>query len=250
MDSWTAIFLPFALMMARVAGFFAVLPIFGSKSIPMRVRAALALLATIFFCKVTPAPDFGAAVLPVTAIVLICREALLGLALGMVASLVFRGIEMGAKFIGRQMGFATAGILDPTSGERGAPAGMVFQMAFMMLFLAADGHHLLLLVVHNSFGAFPIGEAPDPSLLVGGILQGTAAMFAFGMKLVAPVLAAFIVLSLILGVLARVLPELNVLMMSFPLRVGLGLFMAAAVMPMMNDLTIELAQWMNQNLVT
>lgn len=251
METWTAIFLPFGLLMARIAGFFAVLPIFGWRTVPMRVRAGVSLIVTVFFAMIMPPP--AAAMLPVVplaAAILMTREALCGLALGMAANIVFRSVQLGAKFAGRQMGFAMASVIDPSTGEQGAPVGMFFEITFMALFLAARGHHLLLLAIRHSFRAFPIGAPPRTDLLVGGIIKATTAMLTFGMKLAAPVLAAFVVLSVILGVLARVLPEMNILMMSFPLRVGLGLLMAAAICPMMNDFTIELAQWMGRFLVS
>ena len=143
-----------------------------------------------------------------------------------------------------------ASVIDPTSGEQGAPVSMMLETAFMMLFLVAGGHHLLMLAIHRSFEVFPVGSAPNAALLAGGLIRAGTAMLMFGLKLGAPVLAAFVVLSVIMGVLARVLPEMNILMMSFPLRVGLGLFMASALMPVMNDFTIELAQWMNRELVS
>ena len=83
-------------------------------------------------------------------------------------------------------------------------------------------------------------------MMVNGLVKAGQAMMVFSMKLAGPVIAAFVVLSVLLGVVARVLPEMNILVLSFPLRIGLGLLMAAALMPMMNDFTLELADWMSR----
>jgi len=244
---WTATFLPFALVMARVAAFFAVLPLFSWRALPMRVRAAMALLMTLFFAAMTPPPNLGAVqVAPMAAIILIIGEALVGLALGLAASLVFRSVQVGARFAGRQMGFAIANVIDPTTGEQASPVGMIFETCFMLLFFAARGHHLLVLAMDASFRAFPIASVPDIPMLVAGLVKGGSAMMLFSMRLAGPVIAAFVVLSVLLGVIARVLPEMNILVLSFPLRIGLGLLIAAALMPMMNDFTLELADWMSR----
>jgi flagellar biosynthesis protein FliR len=249
-DVWTAIILPPALVMARVAGFFATLPIFSSNMLPLPVRVGVSLAVTVFFVAVVPLPVPKGDVVAISATLMLTRELLCGLALGLAAHLVFRGCQVGARFAERQMGFAFPSVVDPTSGEQGSPVGVVMETAFLMLFLVAGGHRLLLLVIHQSFQAFPVGMPPRPEALAGGIVRAGSAMMMFGFKLASPILAAFVVLSVILGILARVLPEMNVLMLSFPLRVGLGLFMAAAIMPAMNDFTIELAEWMGRFLVS
>ena len=250
MDAWIAMFLPLGLLLMRVAGFFLVLPIFGSPAISVRARAGAAMVVTVFFGMILPAPVNLGSVAPVSAVILMARELLCGVGLGMAASLVYRSVQVGARFAERQMGFAIASIVDPTSGEQGASVGLLFETAFMMLFLIGGGHHLLLAAIGRSFEAFPIGGAPDAPMLVRGLILAGSAMLNFAMRLAAPMIAAFVVLSVILGVLARVLPEMNVLLMSFPLRVGLGLFMAGALMPVMNDFTIELADWLSRFLVT
>lgn len=247
MADWTATFLPFALVLARVAAFFSVLPLFSWRALPVRVRAAMAVLMSIFFASIAAPPDLGAApVAPMTAIVLMINEALVGLALGMAANLVFRSVQVGARFAGRQMGFAIANVIDPNTGEQASPIGLIFEMCFMLLFFAARGHHLLVTAIDTSFQAFPVAGEPNIGMLVDGLVAAGGAMMVFGLKLAGPVIAAFVVLSILLGVLARVLPEMNILMVSFPLRIALGLMLATALMPMMNDFTLELADWMGR----
>ena len=247
MADWTTTFLPFALVMSRVAAFFAVLPLFSSRALPVRVRAAMAVVMTVFFAMVIDPPNLGAApVPPMVAIIMMIGEALVGLALALAANMVFRSVQVGARFAGRQMGFAIANVMDPTTGEQSLPIGLLFETCFMLLFLTARGHHLLVLAINSSFQAFPLASMPNIGMLTNGLIRAGTAMMVFSMKLAGPVIAAFVVLSVLLGVIARVLPEMNILVMSFPLRIGLGLLMAAAMMPMLNDLTIELADWMSR----
>jgi len=248
---WTATFLPFALVMARVAAFFGVLPLFSWRALPVRIRTAMAVLMAVFFARIVATPNLGPGpVAPMTAIILMANEALVGLALGLAVNLVFRSVQVGARFAGRQMGFAIANVMDPNTGEQASPVGLIFEMCFMLLFFVAGGHHLLVLIMNASFQAFPLAGAPDIGMLVEGLIVAGGTMMVMGLKLAGPVIAAFVVLSVLLGVLARVLPEMNILMLSFPLRIALGLLMAAALMPMLNDFTLNLAGWMSRFFIT
>lgn len=245
---WIAILLPFFLVLARVSAFFAVLPLFSWDSLPIRIRAAIALLMTIFFAFVVPAPKLAAEDLHwLAATLLILREVLCGVAMGLAARLIFSAVQQGIAIGTQQMGFSDAGIIDPVSGQEGDHAiVMIFQMLFAVLFLGLGGHHLLIMAIDQSYRVFPIGQSPDLSILAESVLTSGAMMLMFALKLAAPLLAGFLLLSVILGVIARVMPEMNILLASLPLRVGLGMFLAILVMRTLGTFTAELAEWLNQ----
>ncbi|MBN1554649.1 MAG: flagellar biosynthetic protein FliR [Phycisphaerae bacterium] len=244
---WIAILLPFLLVLARVSGFFAVLPLFSWEMLPMRIRAAIALLITIFFAFIIPAPALASEQFHwLAASLLVMREALCGVALGLIARLIFSTVQQGIAMGTQQMGFADAGIIDPDSGESDQAVVMIFQMLFAVLFLGVGGHHLLLLAIGQSYRAFPIGQTPEPAVLAESLVTAGAMMLVFALKLAAPLLAGFLLLSVILGVIARVMPEMNILMASFPLRVGLGIFLSILVLRTLGAFTAELADWLNE----
>jgi flagellar biosynthetic protein FliR len=249
MDEWIKLLLPFVLLMSRIAAFFSVLPIFGWRSLPVRVRAGIALLVTVFFAMITPPPAGLGNVHWAWALILIGREVLCGLALGLAILLVFSAAQQAGRIIGRQMGFALARIIDPVSGETSQPVAIIFEIAFALFFLVAGGHHLLLHAIGRSYAVFPVASAPSAAVMAQAIVSAGSAMLLFALKLSAPLLAAFMVLSVVLGILARALPEMNILLASLPLRSALGLFMAAALVPALHDFAIELADWLNRNLM-
>ena len=249
MEAWIAILLPFVLLTARVGGFVLVSPIFGWRAVPVVVRAGLVLLLSVFFGAIMPPAIDGAAVHWLRAIVLIFQEAIIGLGLGLAARLVYTAVQQGGMIAAQQMGFSDAGVIDPVSGSRSRPIAAFFEMIFALLFLAAGGHHLLLTIIARSFKGFPVAGTPDVALLTEGVVVAGSAMLLFALKLAAPILAGFLILAVLLCILARVLPEMNILMASFPLRVGVGVFMAAAIMPSFNAFTGELAKWMQRHLI-
>jgi flagellar biosynthetic protein FliR len=177
---------------------------------------------------------------------LIANEATYGLALGLVVVLVFSVVKLSGRIIERQMGLLMAQIVDPLTGERTQPLGSLLEMIFVILFLSANGHHLFLLIISRSYEAFPAGTIPTMPVLATGVIRAGSTMFLAGLRLAAPMLAAFLVLMVVLAVLARIVPEMNILFISMPLRVGLGLLMAALFLPFINGFVAEFAEWMGK----
>ena len=238
--------LGFVLVLTRISAFFLVLPVFGWKSIPVRIKVAIALLVAIFFSMITPLSIDPKKISVLRAILLIANEATYGLALGLAVAVVFSAVKLSGRIIERQMGLAMAQILDPLTGERTQPMGSLLEIIFIILFLEANGHHLLLLIISRSYETFPAGSIPTIPVLTGGIIKATSTMLLVGLRLAAPLLAAFLLLIVLLGVLARMVPEMNILFISMPLRVGLGLLMVAIFLPFMNGFVAEFADWMGK----
>jgi len=149
--------LGFVLVLTRVGAFFASSPVFSWQAIPVKVKLSLAILATIFFSSLVSCPvgseDTGAAAGrpgPALTGLMIANEAIYGLSLGFVATMIFAAVKLSARIIERQMGLAMAQILDPLSGDKGQPIGMLMEMIFILLFLSANGHHMLLLIIYRS----------------------------------------------------------------------------------------------------
>jgi len=238
--------LGFVLVLTRLSAFFMVLPVFGWKSIPARVKVATILGMAIFFSIVIPFGLDATKVTVLEALLLIVNESVYGLALGLIVVLIFSIVKFSGRVIERQMGLALAATLDPLTGEGAQPLGMLVEMIFILLFLSANGHHLLLMVVSKSYEAFPVGSIPTTPVLTAGVLEAGSAMFLAGLRLSAPVLAAFIVLLVTLAVLARIAPQMNILFISLPLRVGLGLLMAVLFVPLVNGFIPEFADWLGK----
>jgi flagellar biosynthetic protein FliR len=250
MDALLALLLPSILMLARVTAFFAVVPIFSWRALPRMVRAGIALAVTAFFLVVRPVPLPAARVHWMAAAAMVAQEVAWGLAFGLVLRLVFIAVEQGGRMAERQMGTADAGVFDPVSGQRGQAMGTLFHITFTLLFLVAGGHHLFFRFLDGTFDAFPLGSAPDTAAMARGLVAAGSAMLSFALKLAAPVLAAFLLLAVVLAILARVLPEMNILLASFPLRVGMGLFIAAAVLPTLHAFIIDISDWMKRFLMS
>ena len=246
MELMTEKLLGFVLVLTRISAFFLVLPVFGWKSIPVRIKVAMTMLMAIFFSMITPLAIDPRRVSVLEAILLVADEAIYGLALGLVVTLVFSVVKFSGRIVERQMGLAMAQILDPLTGERSQPLASLLEMIFIILFFSANGHHLFLLIISRSYETFPAGSIPTMPVLVGGIVNAGSILLMAGLRLAAPMLAAFLVLMVVLAVLARIVPEMNILFISLPLRVGLGLLMVAIFLPFISGFVAEFADWMNK----
>src|SRR4030043_1384830 len=238
--------LGFVMVLTRISAFFLVIPVFGWQSIPARIKVAMTVLLTIFFSMITPLPIVASRVSTAEAVLLIANEATYGLALGLVATLIFAAVKFSGRIIEREMGLAMAEILDPMTGEGEQPLGSLLEMIFIMLILSANGHHLFLLIISRSYESFPAGSMPTIPVLTEGIINAGSIMLIHGLKLAAPILAAFLLLMVVLAVLARMVPEMDILFISFPLSVGLGLLMVAVFLPFISSFVGEFAKLMGK----
>jgi flagellar biosynthesis protein FliR len=229
-------FQTFLVVTSRVAGFIGAIPVISSAQTPGRVKTAMvvAISLTLFPLMADAVPKVSFAPLPF--LLLIISEVLLGVLLGLVARLIFTAVEFGATVIGFQMGFAAANVFDPQS-ERQVALISQFQNIFaILIFLAVNGHYLFLQTAVMSYELLPPGQLDLSGEAVPYLMQLASHMFAIGVQFSAPVLAVLLLSGLILGILARVFPQLNVFLISFPINIGTAFIVIALTLSMLSVL--------------
>lgn len=217
-------FSPLLVCAARVGTAVAATPLLGTGNTPARARVALILLITALVFPLV-GPHLPQANSTGEWVALLVHEGLLGAALAFVGRLVFSAVELGGTLISDQMGFGAANVLDPLTLHQ-VPLVAQFQSALTALvFLAIDGHHLVLRHLVDSYALVPVGQAWVGEAALGQLMALASRLFALGLSLAAPVVAAVLMTTLILAVLARVFPQLNVFLLSFPINIALGLML-------------------------
>ena len=176
------------LILTRISGFLLVLPVLGGQTIPVRVKAAVAVLLSLFFCACKPLAVDPVEVSSPMAIILLAGEAIYGLALGLIVALLFSVVQLSARIVEQQMGLTMAQIVDPLNGDQGGTVSSLMEMVFILLFLSANGHHMFLQIISKSYDAFPPGTIPTLGLLVEGVVRTSSTMFIAGLRLAAPLL--------------------------------------------------------------
>lgn len=236
--------LGFAIVMTRISAFFLVSPLFSWETIPITIKVAAVVLMSFFFSLINPPVVAASQASAMQALLLLGCEATYGLALGTIANVLFSAVKLSGRIIEDQMGLSMAEILDPLTEERGQPLATLIEMIFVIAFLSANGHHLLIKVIQHSYELFPAGKIPTMAVLAGNILDATSMILVAGLRLSAPILAALLVLLVALAILSRIVPEMDIFFISFPLRIGLGLLMLVIFVPFIDLFVGETAEMM------
>jgi flagellar biosynthetic protein FliR len=215
-------FQTFVVCTSRVAGFLTAIPVFFSNQSPVKVKASLTImLSLVLFPLLQPyvtEVDFRVPAF----LLLIINETLLGTMIGLIARLIFTSVEFGGTIIGYQMGFAAANIFDPQNQRQTALISQFQNVFAILLFLALDIHHYFIRTVVHSYEVLPPGKLNFGGEAVPFLIELSSRMFMLGAQFSAPILVILLLSGLILGVLSRSFPQLNVFLLSFPLNIGIS----------------------------
>ncbi|MFH0882748.1 MAG: flagellar biosynthetic protein FliR [bacterium] len=221
------------LMLFRISSMLMVFPLYGYSSFPTMARLVLAFfLASLLLPVYGPSAAItaGPGVLYFFGIVI--REVLVGLAIGFSAQLLFVGVQFAGHVIGHTMGFAMMNVIDPQSETNIPLIGQLLQLLALLIFILMNGHHFLLLALDESFIQIPVGTGLLAGRGIEGIARLSSDIFVVGVKIGAPVLVAVLVTEAGLGVIARTVSQINVWLIGFPLKIGIGLITMAFSLPM------------------
>lgn len=234
------------LVLTRVSAFFLVTPLFSAEVIPNTLKILIITLLSVFFAAVAPSPIDFEHINELQSLLMLLNEAIYGFALGLISVLIYSAVKIAGQSIEREMGLTMGEVLDPISGESGESLSLLIEMIFILMFLSANGHYMLLTIISKSYNAFPAGTIASIPSLIEGIVKAGSIMMIASLRLAAPMLAAFLLLLVVLAIFSRLLPDMDILFISMPLRVGLGLLMLGAFLPFINQFVKEFADWMGK----
>ncbi len=155
-------------------------------------------------------------------------ELLIGVLMGYVGRIVFTGFEMAAHFLGNQMGFSLAGIIDPDTRAQTTTFGIGAQMLALTVMLTANGHHWFLIAAVKSYERVPPGGFNVSADLIDILIRMTASTLAVGLSLAAPAIIVLVVIEFGLEFFGRTAPQFQVFILGFPLKIGIGLTILGA----------------------
>jgi len=228
-DLWLgAIFWPLVRILAMVGA----APLFSHRAIPLRAKVALAVAFALAIAPNLPPQPLGDALDPAFFGTL-ARNVMIGLALGFTVRIVFTGIELAGQVVGLQVGLSFGGFFNPEMSDTDNPVANFVSLVVLMLFLSLDGHLAMLAALQRTFDVLPI--AGPLSLPVGSdaIVRLGAEIFSSALSISLPILAVMLLLNLVMGVMARVAPQLNLFSVGFPLSLCVGLLLLLLFLPYM-----------------
>jgi flagellar biosynthetic protein FliR len=207
------------LVFCRAAGMVMAAPVLGDRAVPVAVRLALAAALSALLAPIVSRPDAVPA--GGTLALAAASEAAVGLVLGFGAAILFEGVRLAGHLIDQQMGLSLASVLDPVTGEPGAPVANLKLALAGLVYLAIDGHHHLISATARSFDAMPLLGAFAPAASSAAGLGG--ALFGIALQVAGPALITLFLVSLAMAFLARTAPEVDAFAVGVPARVLVGL---------------------------
>ncbi|WP_323011367.1 flagellar biosynthetic protein FliR [Castellaniella sp.] len=222
----------------RIGGLVALAPIVGEATVPVRVKVGIAIIITLVIAPVIgPMPAIAPA--SYAGLLIAVQQVLIGMALGFCMRLIFTATMMAGEFVGLPMGLAFASFFDPATGANTAVLSRLLNLVAMLLFLAVNGHLLMLDGLARSFELLPIGA----SLHADGwaaLMHWSGQIWIIGLLLALPLLVVLQTINLSLGILNRTAQQLSVFAVGFPITLSTGLIMLAIVVPRSSEFLMQL----------
>jgi flagellar biosynthetic protein FliR len=222
------------LIFCRLTAFFITAPVFSTKNnVPPQFRIGLSLIITllVFFSSGTD----RAVPMDTDFVYYIIRESLIGALLGFVAYLFITVVQIAGSFIDMQMGFGIANVIDPMSGVQSPVFGSFKYMIAILLFLAWNGHHYLLLGIMDSYQLIPLDNSFFSALASGTptelLARSVTTAFTLAFQMAAPIVASMFLVDLALGLLTKTAPQFNVFVIGMPLKIIVGLIITILLVP-------------------
>ncbi|MBI2875380.1 MAG: flagellar biosynthetic protein FliR [Candidatus Tectomicrobia bacterium] len=229
----------FLMVFFRVSSFLFLVPLFGSPNLPAMLKIGLAFALTLVFVPILPPPTVSLLVTGPGVILALGRELLIGGALALAVKLIFAGVELAGQILGYQMGFSIMNVIDPQTSEQVSVLGQFQNFLALMIFLAIDGHHLLIRALMHSFQLVSPLEASFSNGLIHTLTFLSSQIFVLAIKISAPAMIAVFLANLAMGLMARLVPQMNVFMLNVPLTIALGFLVIGLSLPFFAQLLVK-----------
>ena len=223
-------FRTYMLVLLRVSVVLFMLPVFSSNVFPSQLKMGLALVVSLLFYAVVEI-DLNRFPLSIPATgLLILAEAMIGLTLGLCLRIFLGSVQLAGQVIGFQMGFAMINVVDPQTGSNISIMDQLGYWVAIVVFLLLNGHHIMFLALIDSFKLVPIGFFMMQEVMMAKMLDLGAQLFILAIKIGAPVIASLAFVSVGFGLVAKFSPQMNVMIVAFPLKIIAGLVLFSLVL--------------------
>lgn len=220
LTDWVAKFL-FPLF--RISAFFMVVPLIGTRLVPIRVRLSFAIAVSLVVMPLLP-PLPSVDGLSFSLYIMIAEQVLIGFSLGFFVQILFQVVVLGGQIISYQMGLGFASISDPTNGISVVVLSQFYLMMTMLLFLSMNGHLVLIDVIVDSFRILPVGEGTVSTAVLEKIVLSGSWLFAAATLMALPAIIALLIVNFAFGIMTKAAPQLNIFAIGFPFTMVFGIF--------------------------
>ncbi|MFC7685404.1 flagellar biosynthetic protein FliR [Ureibacillus sp. GCM10028918] len=232
------------LIIVRVSAFFVSVPFFSYSRIPPQLRIALSV---IFAWMMYYTFDIEAIPIDGNYILLVLKEAIVGVSIGLVAYMIMTAVQIAGGFIDFEMGFAMANVIDPQTGTQTPLMGQFFNFLILFVLLAINGHHLILDGIYYSYQFLPIDQVfPNfgDDNTIEFVIKTFSSVFVIAFQMSAPVVATLFLVTMALGITAKTVPQLNIFVVGFPIKIAVGFLVLIISMGVMIEVMEKVIEMM------
>lgn len=221
----------FILVLVRVASMVMVAPVLGAKPIPVQVKVGLSVLLAMLLTPLQPATG-PLLTEPLSMLLAISREVVVGLLLGFVGVLVFAAVQMAAQLIGVQIGFGFSNTMNPLSAEGSSFLDSLYSLMAVIVFLGLGGHHALIAGLSRSFELAPLGQYSLAPVVGDRLVDLSTRAMAAGSQLAMPIVGTVLLTDAAMALVMRTIPQMNVFAVGLPVKMVVGMLSLSAVAPL------------------
>ncbi len=218
----------FLLLFTRLSGLFAFFPFFSHPKIPMSIKTALVFFMTLFLFPLASLPDIEFSVVGLG--LAIVSEIMLGFIAGLFLVIVFTMLQLAGMSISFVMGFTMASVMDPQSGVSTPVISTSFTLLALVVLLAFNGHHLMILFMVETLNFLPLGSFYPTYNIWEYLLGAVTNMFIFGFILSFPIVGLSLLADIVFGMLMKTIPSFNLLVVGFPVKIVVAFVVLLAVL--------------------
>ena len=220
----------FLLVLVRITGLFIATPIFSRNNVPNILKVCFAVLLSLILFNSIESNYVSYDILDFTTIVI--KELAIGLIIGFISYLFFTSLYFAGQIVDMQIGFGMVNVLDPQSNVQVPIMGTFYYLIAILVFLTIDGHHFLIDALVSSYKYVPIGHFAFTENIIRQLIVILGKTLVIGFKISSPVLATIFLADVLLGILARTMPQMNVFIVGMPLKVTVGIVTIVVSMPL------------------
>jgi flagellar biosynthetic protein FliR len=216
--------------LVRVMAVIATAPALSHRAFPVRAKVALGVAIALILAPQVEAPPLTRAH-DAAFFSMLVRNILIGVSMGLAVRILFTGIELAGQMIGLQIGLSFGGFFNPEMADTDNPVANMLSLLVLLLFLSMDGHLMLIYGMERSFESFPVDGKGVPPLAFDAIAGMGAELFSIALSLSLPILGVMLLINVVLGVMARVSPQLNLFAVGFPITLCAGMVVLLLFVP-------------------
>ena len=206
-------------------------PFWGSRAVPVTVRVWVAILLAVATYPLVKAPALPGGITLLSLFMALGGEIFLGIILGWIAQLLFAGMRLAGQEIEIKSGLGLIHLVDPHEGGQSGVFAAFLELMAGLIFFSMNGHHLLIQALSSSYNVFPLAGEKFVTRVLEGLIGSAGEIFAIALRVSAPVLVGLLFTDIVLGILSRAIPQMNVFMVAQPVQFGFGVFLLMLSLP-------------------